>query len=362
MVHASATRELAQEKLAEQWDFDRREWPARAQLMLAYTRTDVRVLNELARERMLASGQLGEDRHVRTEHGPRQMAVGDRVLFLRNERGLGVKNGTLGELRSISGSVLEVRLDEVGRRGAGALIRFDLRDYASLDHGYATTIHKSQGTTVGRSYVLASEPMDRHATYVALTRHSGRTDLHYGRDEFGDEDRLAARLGRERAKDTTLDYEAGEPRMARDRDEVRHDPAWRRAEAEHREDTREVIERDIAHERRQPSPEELERHAAARGPDEHRGGATRLREGELIEGTGREGRRDTVLDGDRTNDGPLDDRTRAAVQRIGRRLRAERDAEQQAREPRGLTQAIIRVRDLLAGRDARPRRTEGRGR
>ena len=355
MIHASATRELAQEKLVEQWAFDRTERPERPQLMLAYTRADVRVLNELAREQMRGSGHLGEDRDVRTERGPRQMAVGDRVLFLRNERGLGVKNGTLGELRSMRGSVLEVQLDEPGKRGAGALIQFDLRDYASLDHGYATTIHKSQGTTVGRSYVLASEHMDRHATYVAMTRHTGRTELHYGRDEFADEDRLAARLSRERSKDTTLDYAQEEPPMARNREELRNDPEFRRAAAEHRDDLLEVVARDLAYERQQPSVEQQDRLNEARTRADRR-------EGELVENTGRDGRRDTVLDADRTNDAPLDERTRAAVQRARQRLRAERDAEQQARQPGAVAQAFVRVRDLFKGRDERARDGHGRGR
>ena len=355
MIHASATRELAQEKLVAQWAFDRTERPERAQLMLAYTRADVRVLNELAREQMRGSGHLGEDREVRTERGPRQMAVGDRVLFLRNERGLGVKNGTLGELRSLRGSVLEVQLDEAGKRGAGALIQFDLRDYASLDHGYATTIHKSQGTTVGRSYVLASEHMDRHATYVAMTRHTGRADLHYGRDEFPDEDRLAARLSRERAKDTTLDYAQEEPPMARSRDEPQVSPelppSRRRASGRHDR----VAGRDLAGERQQPSVTQ------ENSLNEARTGADR-REGELVESTGRDGRRDTVLDGDRTNDSPLDQRTRAAVQRAKEKLRAERDTEQQGRQPGRVAQALVHVRDLFKDRAERSRDGQGRGR
>ena len=137
--------------------------------MLAYTRADVRVLNELARMRMRTCGHLGEDRDVRTERGPRRMAVGDRVLFLRNERGLGVKNGTLGELRSLRGSVLEVQLDDAGKRSAGALIQFDLRDYASLDHGYATTIHKSQGATVGRAYASFAWRFNRRHQLDTMT-------------------------------------------------------------------------------------------------------------------------------------------------------------------------------------------------
>jgi hypothetical protein len=32
---------------------------------------------------------------VKAERGTRQFATGDRIMFLRNERGMGVKNGTL---------------------------------------------------------------------------------------------------------------------------------------------------------------------------------------------------------------------------------------------------------------------------
>ena len=81
-----------------------------------------------------------------------------------------------------------------------------MADYAAVDHGYATTIHKSQGATVDRSFVLASETMDRHLTYVAMTRHREGAAIYAGREEFADLAALSARLGRSQAKETTLDY------------------------------------------------------------------------------------------------------------------------------------------------------------
>src|SRR3954462_15602591 len=78
-------------------------------------------------------------------------------MFLRNERSLGVKNGTLGTLERLEGSSLTVRLDDQ------RAVRFDLKDYAHVDHGYAATIHKAQGVTVDRAHVLASTHLDRHA-------------------------------------------------------------------------------------------------------------------------------------------------------------------------------------------------------
>ena len=58
--------------------------------------------------------------------------------------------------------------------------------YQAIDHGYATTIHKNQGATVDRAYVLASGTMDRHLTYVAMTRHRDAAQLYADRQEFTD--------------------------------------------------------------------------------------------------------------------------------------------------------------------------------
>jgi hypothetical protein len=95
---------------------------------------------------------------------------------------------------------MEVMLDD------GRLVAFDHKDYADLDHGYAATIHKSQGMTVDRVHVLATPGLDRHAAYVALSRHRNGVDLHYGRDDFVDRARLVRTLSRERGKDMASDY------------------------------------------------------------------------------------------------------------------------------------------------------------
>src|SRR4051794_21688937 len=205
MVHAHATKDEAKAALVEGWDAARRAEPERSQVMLAYTRADVRDLNELARAKVRAAGGLGADRTITTDRGERVFAAGDRVMFLRNERSLGVKNGTLGTLERLEGSSLIVRLDGADQRA----VRFDLKDYAHVDHGYAATIHKAQGVTVDRAHVLASSHLDRHAAYVGLTRHRESVDLHWAREDLRDRAGLERALSRERVKDTTLDYQAG---------------------------------------------------------------------------------------------------------------------------------------------------------
>jgi Ti-type conjugative transfer relaxase TraA len=202
MVTGHETHKAARGALVDGWDAVRQARPEASQVMLAHTRADVAELNQLARGRMRDAGALGEDQVIQTERGERTFAPGDRVMFLRNERSMGVKNGSLGTLERIDGAALTVRLDGGDRRE----VQFDLKNYAQIDHGYASTIHKSQGVTVDHGHLLASDGLDRHAAYVGMSRHRETLAVHYGADDFKNRDQLTRTLGRERAKDTTLDY------------------------------------------------------------------------------------------------------------------------------------------------------------
>lgn len=199
-VRAAEDRNEARAALIGRWDRDRKDNPRASTLILSHTRDEVQQLNTLARERLREAGELGPDMTVRTGRGERAFAAGDRIMFLKNERSLGVKNGSLGRVESITAVRMAVQLDD------GRTVAFDLKDYAEVDHGYAATIHKAQGVTVDRTYVLATPGLDRHAAYVALSRHRESVQLHYGADDFVDRDRLTQALSRERQKDVTTDY------------------------------------------------------------------------------------------------------------------------------------------------------------
>jgi hypothetical protein len=93
----------------------------------------------------------------------------------------------------------------------GRSVAFDLKEYNRIDHGYAATIHKAQGITVDRAHVLATPGIDAHSSYVALSRHRDGMDLHYGRDDFANQDRLVRALSRDRAKNMASDYEQRDP-------------------------------------------------------------------------------------------------------------------------------------------------------
>ncbi len=200
MVHGAGTRDEAKANLVITWTAARQETPERSQIILAYTRADVAELNQLAREAYLKEGRLGADVTLKTAQGDKAFAAGDRLYFTRNDTRLTVRNGSLGTVEAIEGGRVAVRLDN------GRTVKFDVADYGHIAHGYAATVHKSQGVTVDRAYVLASRYMDRHATYVGMTRHREQADLYYGTEEFRSFDSLSRCLSRDGTKDTTLDY------------------------------------------------------------------------------------------------------------------------------------------------------------
>ena len=180
---------------------------ARDILVMAHRRNDVAYLNAEIREACKIRGWIGAPDtteqvcSVETREGPREFVVGDRFLFLENDRDLGVKNGMLGTVSAAGANHLRVTLDD-----AATTVSIPLERYRAFDHGYATTIHKAQGATVQHALVLASETMDRHLTYVAMTRHKDSVALFADRDVFENVDALSKRLSRSGLKETSLDY------------------------------------------------------------------------------------------------------------------------------------------------------------
>jgi hypothetical protein len=180
--------------------------------MLAYMRDDVRALNELARTWRAEHGELGHAQAIETERGVKEFAAGERIYFLRNEKSLGVKNGSLGTVEDVSDGILQVKLDHREDR-----LTVDTRFYRDLDYGYAATVYKAQGATVDRSYTLATYHYDRHSTYVALSRHREAATVFYGAEDFhhaytheaGSErarERFFSTLSRPRPKELAHDY------------------------------------------------------------------------------------------------------------------------------------------------------------
>jgi Ti-type conjugative transfer relaxase TraA len=197
-VRFNETREGARGEIVRDYLADREQRPDGTRVAMAHRRIDVRALNDEIRSTLQDSGQLGRGEDggevsYLTNNGSRAFASGDRFVFLQNDRDLGVKNGMVGEVLSVEPNAIQVRLDG---KSAGSLdareVTVPVKDYQSFDHGYATTIHKNQGATVDRAFVMASGSMDRHLTYVAMTRHRDGVQVYAAQDEFTD--RKAGRL------------------------------------------------------------------------------------------------------------------------------------------------------------------------
>jgi Ti-type conjugative transfer relaxase TraA len=200
-IISEPTLDAAKARLVSEWAQHTTLNPTKSTLILAYTNQDVFELNAKARDYLKATGAVSAtEYHIQTEKGPRQFAEGDRIIFLRNERSMGVKNGSLGTVLKMDDHSMTVRLD------TGPVVSFDTTKYRDLDYGYAATIHKTQGTTVDRSFVLATRHFDKHTTYVSMSRHRDDVTLCYSGDNFKDFKELQDLCGRERPKHLIADF------------------------------------------------------------------------------------------------------------------------------------------------------------
>jgi ATP-dependent exoDNAse (exonuclease V) alpha subunit/phage/plasmid primase-like uncharacterized protein len=223
------------------WDKTRREKPDDSQLMLAFQRVHVAALNELARQHMRESGALGQNVSIKADDRIIQLARGDRVYFLKNDKALAVKNGTLGTVVGIANGKISVQVDGDEKR----VVSFDPRTYGHFDYGYAATVHKSQGVTVNHAHVLASRDYESNVSYVALSRHKNTVTLHWDRTTFGDEKGLIESLSRQSTRRNALDFlDAYLLATGRTQQELELEAGLRRKEYEGR--TTEVLEACVA--------------------------------------------------------------------------------------------------------------------
>lgn len=208
-VRFATTRDEVLSEIVRDYLADRDERPDGTRVAMAHRRVDVRAINAGIRAELQAQGELAtvkpaseigagrgegeagdlalhDQRDERpaftyqTNDGKRDFAKGDRIVFLENDRELGVKNGMLGTVEHVGHNKIIAKLD--GRDGDSVSIPTD--SYRAFDHGYATTIHKNQGATVDHAFVMASGTMDRHLTYVAMTRHRDGVKLYASQEEF----------------------------------------------------------------------------------------------------------------------------------------------------------------------------------
>ncbi|SFX29986.1 conjugative relaxase domain-containing protein, TrwC/TraI family [Janthinobacterium lividum] len=222
-------------QLVEAWDQDKAALPQKA--IIAGTRAEVAELNAKARAALVERGIVRDADGIEAEIIHRddttdikRFAPGDRIVFTKNDRSLGISNGVAASIaaieRAAAGVMLVVELDEPNERQE-KIVRIPA-SFGRFDHAFCLTNHKSQGRTFESAYVLVNPRMaDREWSYVAASRSrfattiyanlgalgAGDPESHQQQDGAPSErskamDVLAFGMRRSRAKGTTLDYES----------------------------------------------------------------------------------------------------------------------------------------------------------
>jgi hypothetical protein len=200
-LHLSSSPQPLLQAMVEGW------WAARSvgdeAALYAYSREGARVLNRMARARAGEEGQLSGPELVVEAWGPgdltdRSYRAGDEVCCLRNRARLGtgrdgtgtsVRNGTRGTVVAVDtlgGGITLATRDGRELELPGEYVR------RFTDYGYAWTLHKGQGQTVGQSalgveeaatrrrgcaFVLGAESLSAEAALVAASRATDSTEL-----------------------------------------------------------------------------------------------------------------------------------------------------------------------------------------
>jgi Ti-type conjugative transfer relaxase TraA len=161
-IISSPTAEQIRDRMVHDW-FDAKRQGEDA-IMLAIRRADVADLNQRARTLLQTEGTIGSDELCAAERG---FAVGDEVIALRNHRCIGLLNGQRVTVVEVDGRARTMRVDTGEQR---VHVPTEYLDAAHIDHAYAMTVHKAQGLTCDRSFLLGDEHLYREAGYTALTR------------------------------------------------------------------------------------------------------------------------------------------------------------------------------------------------
>jgi len=108
------------------------------------------------------------------ESEKRDIAVGDELRFTRNNKEMGVNNGTLGKVEEIRGNSIVL-----ATKDGPVTLRAGEKAEAHWDYAYAMTVHASQGkTTQDANFLITSDSgraMGERSFYVGITR--PRTDM-----------------------------------------------------------------------------------------------------------------------------------------------------------------------------------------
>jgi hypothetical protein len=175
-VITERTRTEALDALVDQWARDVTSGKDAA--MFAWRRANVAELNRLARERMAAEGQLTGPELVAP--GGAHYAADDRIVTLAPAAGGQVVTSERGVVTAVD--LEEVRITVEMEDGRQYWFKQEDIGRSQLTHGYATTVHRSQGATHDIAHVY-EDGGGRELAYVAMSRAREQTNVYLAADD-----------------------------------------------------------------------------------------------------------------------------------------------------------------------------------
>ena len=143
-------------------------------IMIASTNEAVTKLNDLAQAHAIEHGQVSTGAGAVALHNSSRAHVGDTIVTRKNARRLivnsgqdFVKNGDLWRVTDLHDDG-RITAQHTGHGGKVTLPAGYVQE--SVELGYASTIHRAQGSTVDTAHALVDASTDRAGAYVALTR------------------------------------------------------------------------------------------------------------------------------------------------------------------------------------------------
>lgn len=184
-IIVSPDSEATRQKIVETWKEKGGIKQPASHIILTQTRRDAAKLNELCQQ--LRIEETGISKRQIVELHQTRFAKGDRVMFHRSLRTLGIENGHAASVVRVDAERKELTLKLERKltapqkaKGLKQVVTVKESDLSpgQLTLGYAATTHKLQGATVDNAYVLAGGPMtSKQMTYVQLSRARKETTI-----------------------------------------------------------------------------------------------------------------------------------------------------------------------------------------
>jgi len=157
-------------------------------MILTGTNKDREQINAGIRRELQAKEELDKKEYAfkvssnRGKESEKSFSKEDKVIFLKNDRTLGVTNGSTGEIDKIN------KRGDISIKTENGTKDFNVKKgYNHLDHGYALTNHKAQGQTIKTVLInhdSETSLTNRNSFYVSISRATDEVKI-YTNDKEG---------------------------------------------------------------------------------------------------------------------------------------------------------------------------------